>query len=506
MIHVIDLFAGPGGLGEGFSAYRDSRGGAPFSIDLSVEKEVSAHATLTLRSFLRQFGDDEWPEDYWRYLRGEIEREDLYARWPEQHKAALAHTLGMPTALGKDNSRIDSRIKEVIRGWKSDPSVVIGGPPCQAYSLVGRSRNRGKQGYCPEDDERNFLYLEYLRILARVQPAVFVMENVRGLLSAQVGGGPIFQAILGDLRRPGKAAGVRGAGGLEYSIRSLVVSDEDPQPEDFLIRSENYGVPQARHRVILFGIRTDLGVQPKVLEKGERPIRVDEVIRGLPRLRSRLSRGGDSGEAWRKAIVGGTKPLLRSSHGLPDKLRHAMSDALDRLGHELPLQSVSYSRGRPRLAHAATADLMQWLSGRSRVLTGHVSRGHMGTDLHRYFFAACWAEVHGGKSPKAADFPSVLAPDHANWESGKFVDRFRVQAGNRPSTTITSHISKDGHYYIHPDPTQCRSLSPREAARLQTFPDDYHFEGNRTQQFVQIGNAVPPWLARQIAAIVYELL
>ena len=125
----------------------------------------------------------------------------------------------------------------------------------------------------------------------------------------------------------------------------------------------------------------------------------------------------------------------------------------------------------------------------------------MKSDLGRYLFAAVFVTVRV-YSPKAADFPLVLSPDTRNWQSGVFNDRFRVQLADEASTTVTSHISKDGHYFIHPDPLQCRSLTVREAARLQTFPDDYLFMGNRTQQYVQVGNAVPPYLARQIAKLV----
>jgi DNA (cytosine-5)-methyltransferase 1 len=133
----------------------------------------------------------------------------------------------------------------------------------------------------------------------------------------------------------------------------------------------------------------------------------------------------------------------------------------------------------------------------------------MASDLHRYFFAACFARAHG-RSPTLEDFPLELLPEHRNAEAGRkgemFADRFRVQLPDRPSTTVTAHISKDGHYFIHPDPAQCRSLTVREAARLQTFPDSYHFEGPRTDQYHQVGNAVPPLLARQIAAVVHDVL
>ena len=138
----------------------------------------------------------------------------------------------------------------------------------------------------------------------------------------------------------------------------------------------------------------------------------------------------------------------------------------------------------------------------------HQSRSHMNSDIHRYLFCSVFAQQHH-RAPKLSDFPDELLPNHKNVDKGKiglFSDRFRVQLENSPATTVTSHISKDGHYYIHYDPTQCRSLSVREAARLQTFPDNYFFEGNVTQQYHQVGNAVPPLLARQLAETVYRIM
>ena len=155
-------------------------------------------------------------------------------------------------------------------------------------------------------------------------------------------------------------------------------------------------------------------------------------------------------------------------------------------------------------------DLSEWYvrDSHNTSVLNHEPRSHMASDLVRYLFCSSFGKAHG-RSPKLGDFPAELLPDHKNLLQGTaaapFTDRFRVQLADHPSSTVTSHISKDGHYYIHHDPSQCRSLSVREAARLQTFPDDYLFEGNRTQQYHQVGNAVPPWLAKQIAEIVVEL-
>ena len=135
----------------------------------------------------------------------------------------------------------------------------------------------------------------------------------------------------------------------------------------------------------------------------------------------------------------------------------------------------------------------------------------MASDLARYLFAATFAHSQG-YSPRLDVFPPKLLPDHLNvqfWSEAEaipFKDRFRVQCRNEPSTTVVAHIAKDGHYYIHYDPSQCRSLTVREAARLQTFPDNYVFAGNRTEQYTQVGNAVPPLLAHKLAKIVRSLL
>lgn len=152
-----------------------------------------------------------------------------------------------------------------------------------------------------------------------------------------------------------------------------------------------------------------------------------------------------------------------------------------------------------------------WYADRPlRLLTNHESRSHMLPDLVRYLFVACFGQELKF-SPRLADFPTCLLPRHKNVDPNNigaaiFKDRFRVQIAHQPSMTVTSHIAKDGHAFIHPDPMQCRSLTVREAARLQTFPDSYVFLGNRTSQYTQVGNAVPPLLAYQIGEIVGSVL
>jgi DNA (cytosine-5)-methyltransferase 1 len=235
-------------------------------------------------------------------------------------------------------------------------------------------------------------------------------------------------------------------------------------------------------------------------------VQVEDVIDDLPRIRSTLSREQDSEEAWRDAIAEVRQQTWFRSPDSP-ALHGAARAAAKALGSISGARLDAGASWQPWSARPRR--LAPWYRTGCRGLSNHEARGHMRSDLHRYFFAACFARANG-RSPTLEDFPPELMPDHRNVEQGRlgemFADRFRVQLADHPSTTVTSHISKDGHYFIHYDPTQCRSLTVREAARLQTFPDSYHFEGPRTEQYHQVGNAVPPLLAKQIAAIVHDVL
>lgn len=513
-IPIIDLFAGPGGLGEGFSSYRDKNQQPAFKIKLSIEKDRFAHQTLQLRSFYRQFEPRSIPEDYYSLLRRtdipiDARIEMLYASYPKQ--AQNAQRESWLAELGKENAEtVHQRVSEALQG--SERWVLIGGPPCQAYSVVGRVRNKGKKDYVAEEDQRHFLYKEYLQVLADHKPAVFVMENVRGLLSASVGDGRIFQRILDDLRDPPVAIkhgrihlGGSSTGIARYRIFSLTERGlfEEASTPDFIVRMERHGIPQARHRLILIGVRDDLGsVQPELLDDCD-PVAVECVLYGLPRLRSGLSRQVDGAEAWCQELqhVREQKWLKKA----PKAIRDELLCVLD--GLTLPPDD----RGGEYIEQEIQIEYKpEWfLDDRIQGVWNHETRGHIVEDLYRYLYAACFAKVTH-QSPDLHDFPPELLPAHNNvqvaLDEGMFDDRFRVQVASKPATTITSHISKDGHYYIHPDASQCRSLTVREAARIQTFPDNYFFCGPRTAQYTQVGNAVPPMLAYQIAQIVAVML
>lgn len=510
-IPIVDLFAGPGGLGEGFSSVADD----PFRIIVSAEMNSAARSTLRLRAFyrlLKRRGGNAL-DSYYLFCNKKSEfpyDPGNYDAWIESGEEARQLELGKT----EDNEELDSKISAQKLGPET-PWVLIGGPPCQAYSLVGRARNRGKVEYRAEEDHRHFLYKEYLRIIQKYRPAVFVMENVKGILTASVGGKKIFETILRDLSDPDEAMGVTGLGG-GYRIYSLTCgtnfsTKDAPQKidvHDFVIKAEKHGIPQARHRVILIGVRDDMGFGAPGQIDFEKEVTVQEVIGSLPRLRSRLSKEIDSSEGWAEVVVNHFSEMARevSSGEGRTELRAALENASEGIARGLG------NGGNQLLKTESTEDDSDILGGwyydaRLEVWLNHDARGHMRSDLRRYAYATAFATAFG-RSPKGHGEFSLkgLRPNHENWETGKFSDRFRVQMSSRPATTVTSHISKDGHYFIHYDSRQCRSLTVREAARLQTFPDNYYFQGNRTEQFHQVGNAVPPLLAKKIGELVFSLL
>jgi DNA (cytosine-5)-methyltransferase 1 len=506
-IPVVDIFAGPGGLGEGFSAFRT--GGVPgFDIRLSIEKDKIACTTLLLRNFFRLF--DQIPAELRDYYRGGVTCAELFEAFPGE--AALARAAVWNAELGKvPQAVVNNIVQKSLAGSKD--WVLLGGPPCQAYSVAGRSRMRTTRPDF-DSDERHFLYREYLRIVADHEPAIFVLENVKGLLTSRHGGARMITRILEDLWCPAKALNPMHVNPRSYRLYALAqrqaalpwAEDDPADGEEFLVKAEEFGIPQMRHRIFIVGVRSDIHPnRPAPLERLPE-ITAGEVLSDLPAIRAALSRESDSLTAWRSSLseIQNYKFMSSPDPGL-QKVRSEIRRALSEIRREDLNLGAAYvpHRAQPRA-------LGHWYRNSAIGLIQHEARAHMRSDLHRYLFAAAFGRIYG-VSPELQDFPKELHPAHNNVERALldgelFNDRFRVQLKNRASTTITSHISKDGHYYIHYDPVQCRSLTVREAARLQTFPDNYYFAGDRTPQYHQVGNAVPPLLAHEIARVTYELL
>ena len=509
ILPIADLFSGPGGLAEGFSAYRSSGGRRRYRVALSIEKDPHAYRTLLLRAFLRKFLEG-FPSEYYDFLNGVIPQEPDWARlYPRDWAAACDETqcleLGTPAA----GVFLEQRISR-LRAEHGGRTILLGGPPCQVYSVAGRSRNSGKAGYDADEDDRHLLYEPYVQVLSQLQPAVAVMENVKGMLSARQNGKLIFPEVIHKLRNAGNSDAYRLFA--LASPSSTCSQDEKWKPTDFLVHAEEHGVPQARHRVFVICVRRDVAeVLPEEclprLERKYGMVSVCDIISSMPKLRSRLSQNDDP-SSWQDAVRSARKLILANQPMMSRDEERRFRLALGRAsrttkGPALPWESA---RGGLALPSDCPADLRDWIfDEKIELLPNNETRGHIPADLARYLFAASFVHAFG-RSPKTPDFPEALMPEHVSWNTGKFNDRYRVQILAGPCATVTSHLSKDGHYFIHPDPSQCRSLTVREAARLQTFPDNYFFCGSRTQQYIQVGNAVPPFLAWQIARAVWGVI
>ena len=456
-IRVMDLFAGPGGLGEGFSTLEPRPGYRPFRIIASVEKDPAACRTLRLRGFYRrlmQVSDQSALDTYYAYVRGERESpvapDSDVARvaWQQAGEETLQRTLGEPdTGL---------ELQTLIRRVQTNadkPLVLIGGPPCQAYSSVGRSRNIGIDSYQPALDSRHFLYRVYLDLLNNHRPVAFVMENVKGILSSQIAGRRLFPRILQDLASPATAYGQDKRRRLpRYRIYSLVDGSsfrhgQDPtliQAERFIVQAERYGIPQNRHRVILFGLREDLAdtfdrlgnafpcLSPLTGTEQRPSVFTRHALTDLPPLRSGLSwlRSACKAGSWQDTLL----PLFTHS-------ARTIEDAELRIAFEESARQVANSN-RPRGGRSVTPsseagfavglpeNLAAWYRGQDPPLVlNHETRAHMPEDLARHLFCSVYAGQKG-VSPKANQFPATLAPRHRNWASGHFDDRFRVQVAN----------------------------------------------------------------------------
>ena len=409
-IRFIDLFAGCGGLSEGFV----QAGFCPVS---HVEMDQAACNTLRTRTAYHWLREHRQLSVYRSYLNKEISRSELYGRIP----TAVLDTV-IQSEIGPETmSQLFSQIDKLVGTESVD--LIVGGPPCQAYSLVGRASDKKRM----KGDKRNYLFRHYIQFLERYRPKFFVFENVIGFLSATDENGARYFDMMRD-----------GFSSCGYCTEFQVLNAYD------------YGVPQARKRIILIGTRKDLPtVFPTIPRRRYKHI-VNDMFAGLPTLHS--------GEA---------KPAFEAN--LPDRLKPALRST-GVLDETMPISQ-------------------------------HATRPHCDLDLEIYRRVVSeWNENH--RRLTYAELPSDLRT-RTNLTS--FKDRYKVVAGEQPcSHTVIAHIAKDGHYYIHPSLLQNRSLSIREAARLQTFPDNYYFEsGSRNSELAapyrQIGNAVPVLLSKKIA-------
>jgi len=410
-MNYIDLFAGAGGLSEGFIQ-------AGFEPVAHVEMNPDASNTLRTRACYHFLKNANQLNIYRRYERGLITREELYGQVPNVVLNSVINAEISKETIYDIFNQVDALLA-VNPNWNNQVDVIIGGPPCQAYSLVGRAVKVNKM----VDDPRNFLYLMYCRFLQKYNPRMFVFENVPGLLTANKG--QHFKNLKKYMRRVG----------YEIEAREL--------------NACNFGVLQNRKRIIIVGWRKNSPYYFPEIRTVQHNFTVNDLFRDLPNLQA--------GET-----------------------------------------NNQYTRAR-RSQYLTDFDIRE----NGDVLTWHEARPHIDRDREIYRRAIrLWNDGH--QRLRYCDLPDELRT-HQNVTA--FLDRFKVVEGDTSTChTMMAHISKDGHYFIHPDLAQARSITVREAARIQSFPDSFFFESSRTAAFTQIGNAVPPLMAKAIAEEIRELL
>lgn len=402
---IVDLFAGAGGLSEGFIQ-------AGFEPVAHVEMDKDACDTLKTRSCYHYLKNKNKLSIYFSYIKGEISRAVLYSNVP----AKVVDSVINIRISDETIEEIFRKIKELANNRKID--VIIGGPPCQAYSLLGRHRKK------MVDDPRTLLYLQYGNFLKEFKPRGFIFENVPGLLSAKKG------EHFRNLREYFDELG--------YKIHYRMLDASD------------YGVLQIRHRLIIVG--------------------------------------------WRKD----------NDLGYPDIITTTLHSTINDILDDLPI--LKAGEIKQISTYAKPNNMYLRLSGiRSddeNIVTQNISRPVNDNDAKIYNYAInLWKDKR--IRVKYTDLPMELRTQR---NENSFLDRFKVVDGDGKSHTIVAHLAKDGHYYIHPSLDYCRSISVREAARIQSFPDNFYFEGSRSAMFKQIGNAVPPLMAKAIAESIKQQL
>ena len=391
--NFIDLFAGCGGLSEGFYAQ---------GFNALAHVEIDHFACETLKTRMKYYGYDDADT---AVLEEDITSKDILAK-----------------------------IKKVVGEQPVD--IIIGGPPCLWFCGLGLGKDENNM----QDDPRNYLFENYVKVLNHFKPKFFVFENVTGLLDTEVKGKSIFKMILRRLRR-----------------NYRVLSDEDT----IVLNATNYGVPQERKRVILIGVRKDIDIA------------AEDVYKAIEKTHYLPGASSDAKKGLKKYVT------VKNAIGDLPKLQQGQGEKIMDYPNEYDSCNTYVKKIRKRS---------------DRKLRDHVARMNNEKDVERY---RVMAENHW-------NFLELLEyrPDLGHEKKRVFFNSYKVQWWDMPARTIIAHLHKDGNQFIHPDPDQGRSITVREAARLQSFPDDFIFEGSRSEQFKQIGNAVPPMLAETIAKAV----
>lgn len=390
----IDLFAGCGGLSEGF--YKQG-------FKALAHIEIDHIACETLKTRMKYYGYTSAERDV---LELDITRDD-----------------------------ITDCIDGAVGGKKVD--VIIGGPPCQSFSSLGRAKDENGM----KNDPRNYLFESYVKILNYYQPKLFVFENVTGILTAKINNKHIIDTIIEKLSE-------------NYNVTQT--------PDAHILNTANYGVPQIRKRVILIGVRKDI------------PIDVEDV--------------------YGRIIKTHYDPEMSENEKIGLEKYVTVKDAIE----ELPALLPGEGEKEIQFKYKKNNDFLKKIASKKNILSDHVARNHNDKDIERY------REM----SKNHWTFQELLEnrKDLRHEKQRVFGNSYVVQWWELPSKTIIAHLYKDGNQFIHPDYKQARTLTVREAARLQSFPDDFVFEGSRTDQYKQIGNAVPPLLAEAIAKAIKEKL